>query len=203
LKTRAEQSEDFGDKLWEWLNEPKTDSCVGGAAFAKEQLAADGIVLGGGWQRQLSEFRSWWRLRRRVNRAESKARDAEELLRKLDLGLTQEKISQAGQIVFAEEALEAENAEEYREMEYLRLAKETARTKAELEKAKLELRKVAEQRMQGGAELDREKYQRDTCKLFLKWFADEQAKSIVSGGGTNAEKIEALGRKMFGEDWDE
>lgn len=46
------------------------------------------------------------------------------------------------------------------------------------------------------------KFQRDTARLFLKWFEDETAKRIATGSGTNSEKIEALGRAMF-PDWDE
>ncbi len=49
--------------------------------------------------------------------------------------------------------------------------------------------------------LSREKFQRDTCALFLKWVNDEKAKAIAGSGATNAEKIEQLGQAMFGEDW--
>ncbi len=50
-------------------------------------------------------------------------------------------------------------------------------------------------------ELARQKFQRDTCELFLKWAEDERAKSIAGSGATNSEKIEQLGRLMFGEGW--
>jgi len=49
--------------------------------------------------------------------------------------------------------------------------------------------------------LAREKFQRDTCELFLKWQNDERAKAIAGSNATNAEKIEQLGLAMFGEDW--
>ena len=50
-------------------------------------------------------------------------------------------------------------------------------------------------------EINRQKFQRDTCKLFLKWFADQQAKTIATGPSSNTEKIEQLGQLMFGEEW--
>lgn len=50
-------------------------------------------------------------------------------------------------------------------------------------------------------DLDRAKYQRDTCELFLKWYADKAASDIASGSGDRTEKIEALGKLIFGEDW--
>ena len=49
--------------------------------------------------------------------------------------------------------------------------------------------------------LAQKKFQRETASLFLKWQADERAKAIAGSGATNAEKIEALGQAMFGEDW--
>ena len=47
------------------------------------------------------------------------------------------------------------------------------------------------------AGLSREKFQRDTCELFLRWFKDERARQIASSNATNAEKIEALRAAYF------
>lgn len=49
--------------------------------------------------------------------------------------------------------------------------------------------------------LDRQKFQRETCELFVKWLADKRAKDIASSDTTNADKIEKLGQLMFGDDW--
>ena len=50
-------------------------------------------------------------------------------------------------------------------------------------------------------DLARQKFQRDTCELFLKWSADQRAKDIANSPQTNSQKIERLGELMFGEDW--
>jgi hypothetical protein len=50
-------------------------------------------------------------------------------------------------------------------------------------------------------DLDRKRYQRQTCELFVKWYADARAKEIVESRDSNSDKIEQLGQKMFGEDW--
>jgi hypothetical protein len=50
-------------------------------------------------------------------------------------------------------------------------------------------------------ELERKKFQRETCGLFLKWYGDKKAREIVESRDGNAEKIEKLGRAIFGEDW--
>lgn len=49
--------------------------------------------------------------------------------------------------------------------------------------------------------LDLQKFKRETCEMFLKWAADQRAKEIAGGQGSNADKIEQLGQLMFGEDW--
>ncbi|HXG49100.1 MAG TPA: hypothetical protein VNO52_15860 [Methylomirabilota bacterium] len=50
-------------------------------------------------------------------------------------------------------------------------------------------------------DLDRHKFARETCELFLRWYADRRAREIATGPETNAAKIERLGQLMFGEDW--
>lgn len=52
-------------------------------------------------------------------------------------------------------------------------------------------------------DLNRQKYQRQTCDLFLKWFKDKSVNSIINNKSTNNDaKTEALGRHLFGEYWD-
>ena len=61
-------------------------------------------------------------------------------------------------------------------------------------------KKVLEQR-DAMIDLNKKKFQRTTCELFLKWAEDDRAKKVIDGRGSNAEKIEQLGQVMFGEDW--
>ncbi len=49
--------------------------------------------------------------------------------------------------------------------------------------------------------LQREKFQRETCALFLKWSEDQRAKTISTAATSNTDKIEQLGALMFGPDW--
>ena len=50
-------------------------------------------------------------------------------------------------------------------------------------------------------ELTRQKFQRETAALFVKWFADEEAKKILSSNAPTADKTERLGQRLFGELW--
>lgn len=82
---------------------------------------------------------------------------------------------------------------------YVRLR--SAMAKAQLERAKLDLRKQEAARQEKSLELEEKRFQRETCKLFLKWAESEEAKKIASGTGSNDEKIQRLGEMMFGDLW--
>jgi len=124
----------------EWATAPKTETCVGGLRYAQEQLAADGLQVS---VRALSEFCAWFRLQASFSGAENFARSVEEALRKQP-GLTSEAISEAGQLAFTVMATSAQDSEEFRQMERLRLDKETAKTRARQKDADL---KLAERRV--------------------------------------------------------
>jgi len=74
----------------------------------------------------------------------------------------------------------------------LRLAKDfldTALKHADLERRHQEL------------DLSRDKFQRETCELFIKWSADQRAREITESPSSNSDKIESLGAMMFGDLW--
>lgn len=50
--------------------------------------------------------------------------------------------------------------------------------------------------------LARQKFQRETAELFLKWHSNQRATEIASSSLSNADKIETLGKQMFGDLWE-
>lgn len=56
------------EQIIEWCEAKKTGDCIGGFAFAREQLAADGINVSA---RALSDFYSDWHLRRDILQSKS------------------------------------------------------------------------------------------------------------------------------------
>ncbi|MHB8520718.1 MAG: hypothetical protein ACYDH9_08160 [Limisphaerales bacterium] len=136
-------------------------------------LAADGLQTSSA---ALSEFWSWWHLQRQL---EKNASTVETLLHSLQVtrpDWTPDRVQAAGQAFFSALAMEQKDVKGW-----------VLTQKLGLERDQLAL--------------DQEKFQRETCALFLKWFADRQAKEIAAGTGTNSDKIERLGALMFGEDW--
>jgi hypothetical protein len=65
----------------------------------------------------------------------------------------------------------------------------------------LELKGKDSDQNQQKLDLDRKRFQRQTCELFLKWAEDDRAKKVLDSRDSNSEKIEQIGQVMFGEDW--
>jgi len=66
-------------------------------------------------------------------------------------------------------------------------------------KLKLEKKKISQKDRE--IDLDEQRYQRDTCALFLKWHTEKNALDVATSDLSNADKIEHLGQLMFGETW--
>ena len=50
-------------------------------------------------------------------------------------------------------------------------------------------------------DLERQKFQRESAGIALKVLADDRARQIEAGTGTNEEKLEAMGQHLFGDLW--
>ena len=74
--------------------------------------------------------------------------------------------------------------------------------KTDLDKAALDLRRRELDQRDKSIDLERKKFQRATCELFIKWHDNQKAREVVESRATNNEKIELLGQAMFGEDWE-
>lgn len=185
-------TEDRQAQVIEWINKPndrdekgKSISKTGGIEYARQQIAADGISV---TPSQLSDFYSWYHLRQDFSEAETETQDILELIRSIDPSVTAQQLEVAGNLIFTKRALRDRNQERFVQMQELDLAKKTALTRGRQKDEELLLK--------------RKKFQRDTARLFIDWFADEEAKRIAASGGTKAERIEAIGRHVF-PDWDE
>lgn len=109
-------------------------------------------------------------------------------------GMTEEQLDEIGTRTFTLLAIRRQDTKAFIKLR-------SARTQGEIEKAKLQLAERAEQRQGEALALEKNRFQRDTCELFMKWAEDQRAKDIAASGATNSEKIEKLGELMFGEDW--
>lgn len=168
-----------------------------------EYAAEHGLVKCAAWLREdglqtsktaVGEFCSWRDLRLQLREDESTTDTVVEELKREVPNITDEQIDIFGQKTFSLLSIRRKDLDGFVKVR-------SARSKAVLEAEKLKLREKSESRLRESLELQKEKFQRETCALFLKWAADKKAKEIASGSATNAEKIEKLGELMFGEDW--
>ena len=190
-------SEERQEQIYEWCQTPKSETCVGGLAFALEQLAADGLSVS---IRALSEFLPWYHNRLFYEQAVD--RSEQQKKRMLDFDPANVERAEAfGDYCFLQEALAARDAETYTKVRSVRLTDQALRGKAQIEKVKLKQADRRATQKDQEISLQTRKFQRDTCRLFVEWSENEQAKAALASGVTNADKIEALGQAMFGEDW--
>jgi hypothetical protein len=139
----------------------------------KAWLSEDGVITSVG---ALSQFLSWHSLKSQLAQNESTVESVLAQLKETRPELTEEELFAAGQAFFSAMAIETRDAKTWKRTQDLKFKRELMA-------------------------LEREKFQRDTCDLFLKWYSDEQARTIAGSTQTNSEKIERLGKLMFGEEW--
>lgn len=170
---------------------PRTDSIIGGLSqerqeqivawiasckegdryeYAREQLEADGIKVS---RTAVAQWFRGWRLRQQVSSASAYASQVKETLAALNMGLTQEQLDLAGQLVFTDKAMEAEDPEEFREMKYLDLAIKSAKTKAAFERQKLDQKERSLAQKDKEIQLALDKWQIDVAAL-----VEKQAKTV-------------------------
>jgi hypothetical protein len=126
----------------------------------------------------LSRWWSDWPLRKAwLNIGDVASQAKSMLIESPDLKLDVGQIEAVGQAMFAAAAVKLQDADLFTSMRKL------GQKDAELA-------------------LDRQRFQRDTCSLFLQWSEDKRAREIAAGTGSQAEKIETLGRAMFGDTWE-
>jgi len=98
----------------------------------------------------ISDWFGWYQLQQRFTSAASRAKQVEEMLKAGQLSTS--KIAALGQAIFEMEALEASDASTYLSFQKLKLDQESAKSRAQLEKAKLALQErrvvVMEKNMQ-------------------------------------------------------
>lgn len=172
--------EERQEQIVAWANTPKSENCVGGLAYAQEQLAADGIKIS---ISTLGDFVSWWRLERRFARAESKAEQIAQMAARLNPEMSPERVRAIAASVFTLEAVESGDAETYVNLEHLRLKRESAEFKGKIDTEKLALA--------------REKFEVQFCEKFLHWYGVRKARSIAESNLSNSEKIAALRAEFF------
>jgi hypothetical protein len=143
----------------------------------------------------LSLFWEWWHLQQQFTQDAATTDTLLEELKRGVPGITEEELDELGQRTFSLLSIRRKDADTFVKVR-------SARSKAALEMEKLKLRERAEVRLTEGLNLQRQKFQRETVELFLKWYADKAALQIAENQSlTRKDKIESIGQQMFGDLW--
>jgi len=138
------------DQIYKWSKEPKSDQCVGGAQYAIDQLAADGITV---VSSQFSRFRSWYSANCYWGALAGLISAVQEKMP----GTSSEEMGRVGDIVMMAKALSEENTSDYVAVRSVELAERTGKTKARQKEQDLKLAerrvRVLEEKISKGKEV--------------------------------------------------
>lgn len=188
-------------QIWEWCKKPMDRDAdgqpipgSGGQTNARAQLLADGFSVS---LAALSSACSFWAMQADFAAANNKTEDWERMLREDFPHLTTERIAAMGQAHYTMQAVSAGDAEKFREMEYLRLAKETGAKNAALADAKLAQKEKQLAQKDKEIALAIEKFQWDGAKEALAKL--KELKSIAADRSLNDDqKIEQVRLRLWG-----
>lgn len=178
------------EQIIEWCDTPKTESCVGGYQFAREQLAADGVKVS---LRALSDFWSWWNLRQDLKASA----DVETAMLEANPEAVKEARA-AGELMFLKLSMVRQDTKAFSAAvtsadtrRNLDLQEETGRTRAAHKERSL-AQKDEDLR------LAREKFEIETCEKIIQAARDPKTRQIVEDTTlSKAEMIAQLRQTYF------
>lgn len=176
-----------GAQLLPWLN----------AQEKVQQILADRFAGAPITDQNLSEwrnggYRKWLDEEDKVERTRALAEFSLRMARASGGNLAQGALAiAAGRVMESLENLEGEELN--KSLAALTLARAT-----ELDAHKVEIHRARLDQNDRKLDLERQRFERETCRLFLKWYDAEEARKIAEGKGTKQVKMEQLALLMFG-----
>lgn len=189
-------------QIAEWIEkplelDPETKRVIpktGGLAYARAQLLADGCDVS---VDTLSRFYKWWELQQRYTQMEDLTANCQELVRQFDPTLTEDQVRGFGHRIFQSLALQDNDPKTFLAFSKLQLQAAHDTASLQLKQAEAQRKDRTLKLREAEVALSREKFERETCELFLKWSADKQARAIAESNMSSSEKIAALRQAYF------
>ena len=190
-----------GNKILPWLNSLPEVKRILGEDF--EGLAVNDANLSD-WRRGGHE--DWLKQRARIDRTRELARYAAEQSRAGGASIAEGAAAIAsGQILelleVVDEAAEAAGAKLSADALVKVAGALSSLRSVEQNDVKLSILKKQLKQKDRMIDLDEQRFRQEKAEVALKVLKDERARQIEAGTGTNAEKIEAMGKHLFGELW--
>lgn len=186
MKAKSSKLDPHADRLTEWLTPIQEGGQGLTLAQAIEQLAQDGCKVSAG---RLSEWWSEQCSQRLQERLLGQIASGATLNRKLDQAFSENPSPQLeGIITLLKHLVMQLSVQGQADPKMLELVVQLMRPIMEFFK---------EQGKNRDRKLDQEKFELETCELFLKWSKDARAREIAESNASNAEKIAQLRQTYF------
>ena len=185
-------------KILPWLNELPEVQAVLASEFDGQPVNDTNLTT---WRQ--SGYADWLNRAERIERTRELARYAAEVSRANGSTIADGAASIAsGKLLELLEAVDEASGSKMDAESLVNISRALAALRgSEQTDVKLALEKKKVSQKDREIDLDEQRYQRETCELFLKWHADKHANELASADTSNADKIEKLGQLMFGDTW--
>lgn len=204
LNNRLRDNES-GQSILEWVNALETTKEILERNFSGEPISDSNLSVWrqGGfaeWLREQDDIERIHRLQEvSLRLAKASGGNLSEGLLALNVGRIQEALEQ-----FWEGLREVESTEDGNEKDKAitkLLSSLTDIRSMELEKQKLDLKRVEVAQKGEALQLETKKFNHLRVKSFIEWVTDEEAKKIATSDLATDAKLDALGRHLFKEAW--
>lgn len=194
-KLNARMREGVADvDLVAWLNSlPEVAAALAEASFGGPKKAKPEITPQNLSEYRAGDYAAWIRAQERVDNVKTLSEFSMRMAEAAGGDVSRPAVAiAAGKIMQALEGVDDLTAVEMAKALAALSKAETAAAKAKTDEVRVGI--------QGKAlALEREKFERATCEMFVKWYADHRAQEIVDGKAPVDVKIDQLRTLMFGE----
>jgi hypothetical protein len=187
-----------GSKILPWLNKLPEVIAILDADFDGLKIKAQNLSE---WRK--GGYEDWLQRRRRVDETKDLAMFSAELGKARGQSLSDGAAAIAsGKLLTILEGLTSDDELDPDTFETLIRALSALR-KGDHDALKIAQNKIRLKQFGEGIEMERKKFQRTTCELFIDWATTTKALDIAQGDAPREAKIESLGKLMFAELWDQ
>ena len=184
MKTRPSKPDQFTDQIEEWFGAEKIT-----IAAARDRLAGLGCAVSSG---RLSQ---WWGARQQSRLEEQlldRVASGAQLSREIEAKFARNAPPEIATIVQILRTLVLQlSVKGQADHTLLGLVSDLLKRVMDWERVK---------QAQAALQLERERFRRETCELYLSWSEDQRAKDITASSASNADKIASLYGLMFAEE---
>ena len=187
--------EELQEQIIIWADEPRSETCPGGYTHASAKLQAAGIKTS---RRRISDFYTWWQLRRTLELAEEDSEEAQQWMRDFRPG-DEEAARKFGEFVFMQKAVRVQDVRVFRAAASIHDSRLHLEHKVAAQATATEQRDRHLAQRDAALQLATTKFQTEFSAKLLDPEVRAKAAAIAASNLSNSEKIAAMRQVAFAE----